>query len=99
MPKRRLRAGVMDVESGHLHGTWLQEQLSARWPDVDVALKALGARPRRSGKSGRGGNQDQIPIREFYSEPIYRALLKGEVDIGVHRMKDLPVPIRSQMTH
>ncbi|MCK4412153.1 MAG: hydroxymethylbilane synthase [Candidatus Eisenbacteria sp.] len=90
MSKRRLRVGVLDVESGHLHGSWFEEQLTARWPDLEVALKALGSRPRRAGRSGQGR---RIPIREFYSEPIYRALVDGKIDIGVHRMKDLPAPL------
>ena len=31
-----------------------------------------------------------VPIRAFYSRPIYDALIQKKVDIGVHRMKDLP---------
>lgn len=87
---QRVRAGVLDVESGHLHGSWLQERLRSRWPDIEVELKALGARPRRSSRSGQGR---EIPIREFYSEPIYHALMHDEIDTGVHRMKDLPAPL------
>jgi hydroxymethylbilane synthase len=93
MPGRRLRVGVLDVESSLLHGTWLQERLNARWPELDVALRTLGARPRRAGRTGRGGTRDQIPVREFYSEPVYQALLRDDVDVGVHRMKDLPFPL------
>ena len=90
MAGRRLRVGVLDVESGHLHGTWLQEQLATKWPDLTVALKPMGARARRSGRSSRG---TQIPIREFYSEPIYQAVSRGRLDVGLHRMKDLPAPL------
>ena len=86
MSKNRLRVGVLDVESGHLHGLWFQEQLAAKRPDLDIALRALGAKPRRTRPSERGA----IPIRAFYSEPIYRALIDKRVDVGVHRMKDLP---------
>lgn len=93
MPDRRMRVGVLDVESSLLHGTWLQERLGARWPSLDVALRTLGARPRRSGRAARGNKHDPIPIREFYSEPVYRALLAGDVDVGAHRMKDLPMPV------
>jgi len=90
MAGRRLRVGVLDVESGHLHGTWLQEQLATRHPELEVALKSLGARPRRSG--GRA-EREAIPIREFYSQPTYEALKAGKIDVGVHRMKDLPAPL------
>ncbi len=90
MAKRRLRVGVLDVESGHLHGHWLEEQLSSRWDDVSIAVKAIGPKPRRRARNRRGG---QVLLREFYSEPTYKALLRGEVDVGVHRMKDLPVPL------
>jgi len=93
MPDRRLRVGLLDVESSHLHGSWMQERLCARWPSLEVALRSLGARPRRSGGAGRGNGRAPVPIREFYSEPVYQALLKGEVDVGVHRMKDLPMPL------
>ncbi|MBD3236788.1 MAG: hypothetical protein GF330_08800, partial [Candidatus Eisenbacteria bacterium] len=91
MAARRLRVGVLDVESGHLHGTWLEEQFSSKWPDLTVAIKALGARPRRSGRSAKGNHT--IPVREFYSEPIYQALVGKKIDAGLHRMKDLPAPL------
>jgi hydroxymethylbilane synthase len=87
---RRLRVGVLDVESGNLHGNWFQERLRTHSPHLEVALKSVGPGPRRSGRSARG---QRIPIRAFYSEPIHRALIQGEVDVGVHRMKDLPVPL------
>jgi hydroxymethylbilane synthase len=87
---RRLVAGVLDVESGELHGAWLRERLSRHTPSCELTVKALGPRPRRAGRSGRG---EPVALRTFYSEPIYRALLREEVDIGVHRMKDLPVPL------
>lgn len=96
MASPRLRVGVLDVESGHLHGTWLQEQLASRWPELRVALKALGARPRRSGRSARGNHA--IPVREFYSQPIYQALLAEKIDAGLHRMKDLPAPLPEGVT-
>jgi hydroxymethylbilane synthase len=87
---QRLRVGVLDVESGNLHGVWLQERLKAHAPTLDAALSAFEPAPRRSGRSARG---ERIPIRAFYSEPIYRALAGGEIDVGVHRMKDLPAPL------
>lgn len=92
MKSRRLRVGVLDVESGTLHGSWLEERLKAHAPDLDVALTAVEPAPRRVGRSGRG---ERIPLRAFYSEPIYRALTEGGIDVGVHRMKDLPVPLPS----
>ncbi|MFH1143843.1 MAG: hydroxymethylbilane synthase [Candidatus Eisenbacteria bacterium] len=90
MGKRQIRVGVLDVESGRLHGDWLCEQLHGRQPGLEVEIKTFGSRPLRKGRSGRGR---EIPIREFFSEPIYRAHLEGEIDIGVHRMKDLPAPL------
>lgn len=90
MKNQRLRVGVLDVESGNLHGAWLQERLKQHAPALNVALSALEPAPRRAGRSARG---ERIPIRAFYSEPIYRALAAGEIDAGVHRMKDLPAPL------
>jgi hydroxymethylbilane synthase len=87
---RRLRVGVLDIESGNLHGVWLQERLKSHASDLDISLSAVEPAPRRSGRSARG---ERIPIRAFYSEPIYQALAAGEIDAGVHRMKDLPVPL------
>ncbi len=83
----RLRIGVLDVESGQIHGTWIQEQVQEKHPDLKVVIRALGAKPRhkRAAKSGH-----TVPIRAFYSEPIYEALIASKVDVGVHRMKDLP---------
>ncbi len=87
MACERLRVGIPDIESGHLHGTWLQEQIESRRPELKVALRAVGVRPRGSRTSASG---KQIPIREFHAEPVYRALMDKKVDVGVHRMKDIP---------
>ncbi len=87
MATKRLRVGVPDLESGHLHGTWLQEQLENRRPELKVALRAVGSRPRGSRTSAAG---TAIPIREFHAEPVYQALIESKVDVGVHRMKDIP---------
>jgi len=85
-----IRAGVLDVESGHLHASWLEARLRERWPDIRTEIKWFPARPRRAGKGSSGR---EIPIREFFSEPIYQALLRDEIDVGLHRMKDLPAPL------
>ncbi len=87
MTRDRLRIGVLDVESGHIHGTWIEEQLVEKYPELKVVIRALGAKPRHK-RASRGG--PAVPIRAFYSEPIYEALVAGRVDVGVHRMKDLP---------
>ncbi len=87
MSKKRLRVGVLDVESGHLHGTWLEDQLQTKHKDLKITLQAMGAKKRRSRKTPLGVS---IPVRAFYSESIYEALIAKKVDIGVHRMKDLP---------
>ncbi len=90
MPSHRMRVGVLDVESGNLHGTWFAERLQARWRDLDVAIRAVGPVPRRKARSHKGGH---IELRGFYSEQTYRALVAREVDVGVHRTKDLPIPL------
>gem|GEM_PF-2079120 len=87
MKIKRLRVGVLDVESGHLHGTWLEDQLQTKHKEIKIALQALGAKKRRSRKTPMGVS---IPVRAFFSEPIYEALIAKKIDIGVHRMKDLP---------
>jgi hydroxymethylbilane synthase len=87
MASKRLRVGVPDLESGHLHGTWLQEQLETRHPELKVALREVGSRPRGTRTSASGAT---IPIREFHAEPVYQALTESKVDLGVHRMKDIP---------
>lgn len=91
MTARRLSVGVLDVESGHLHGTWLEERLAARRSPVTLALRPMGAKPRRAGRAAQRGYA--VPIREFYSEPIYTALVNSQIDAGLHRMKDLPAPL------
>ena len=95
MALERLRIGVLDVESGHIHGTWIEEQLVEKYPELKVVIRALGAKPRHK-RAPKGGHA--VPIRAFYSEPIYEALLAGKVDVGVHRMKDLPSTLPAGVT-
>ena len=90
MGKRRIRVGILDVESGHLHGEWLAGRLNGRPDGITCELRAFDPRPMRAGRTSGGR---EIPIREFFSEPIYDALMAAEIDAGLHRMKDLPAPL------
>jgi len=90
MGKRRIRVGILDIDSGRLHGEWLEKRLNGRRSGVACELRPFEPRPLRAGRTSRGR---EIPIREFFSEPICEALLAGEIEAGLHRMKDLPAPL------
>jgi hydroxymethylbilane synthase len=90
MGARTLRIGVLEGKLGDIQGETILKSLKRRSKKVNWESCSRGVKePRR----GRGARSGEVPVREFYSEPLHDALLAKEIDVAVHRMKDLPVPL------
>jgi hydroxymethylbilane synthase len=88
MPKTRtLRLGVLEGELGRIQAEEICAHLGRR---RNLIRCEVHSRPIKTPRRGRGPRLGDVPVREFYSEPLHRALLAGEIDVAVHRMKDFP---------
>ncbi|MBD3335768.1 MAG: hydroxymethylbilane synthase [Candidatus Eisenbacteria bacterium] len=85
--RRTLRLGVLAGRLGEIQAAEILKNLRRR--SRGLAWDAT-ARPVKRPRRGRGDETGEIPVREFYSEPLHQALMAGEIDVAVHRMKDFP---------
>jgi len=69
--------------------SWVERNLAARFPQVGLAVRIIHtSADRDTTTSIRSGSATGVFVKE-----IEEALLKGEIDLAVHSMKDLPTRI------
>jgi hydroxymethylbilane synthase len=66
---------------------WVSEGLREHWPDLDVVVRVISTEGDRSQAAN-------VPLASYgekgvFARDLEQALLKGEIDIAVHSMKDL----------
>ena len=88
MSDGRLRLGTRGSPLALVQTKWVAERLRERRPGVEVEIRTI----RTSGDRWKG------PLREaggkgLFLKEIEEAILAGEVDAGVHSMKDLPAEL------
>lgn len=70
---------------------WVKDQITSRFPDVEVTLKVITTSADRNPTASiRSGSSVGVFVKE-----LEQALLKKEIDIAVHSMKDVPTAIAS----
>ena len=65
---------------------WVKEALSTRYTRLEVAIEII----RTTGDRLANAPLDQIGGKEVWTREIEEALLKGDIDLAVHSLKDLP---------
>jgi hydroxymethylbilane synthase len=91
---RRIRVGTRGSTLALAQSTWLQEQLSRHDGTLEVELvviKTSGDRFVDKAISAIGG-------KGVFTKEIEEALLRGEIDLAVHSMKDLPAELPAGLT-
>ena len=91
---RRIRVGTRGSTLALAQSTWLQEQLSRHDGTLEVELvviKTSGDRFVDKAVSAIGG-------KGVFTKEIEEALLRGEIDLAVHSMKDLPAELPAGLT-
>jgi hydroxymethylbilane synthase len=91
---RRIRVGTRGSTLALAQSTWLQEQLSRHDVTLEVELvviKTSGDRFVDKAVSAIGG-------KGVFTKEIEEALLRREIDLAVHSMKDLPAELPAGLT-
>lgn len=85
----RVRIGTRGSELALLQARSVAEQIESVQSDVYTELVEI----ETSGDRGRGGKGPGMFVKE-----VNRAVAEGEVDIGVHSLKDLPTDIPTELS-
>jgi hydroxymethylbilane synthase len=85
--RRGMRLGVLEGRLGEQQAREILKRLQRKSKGTPWEVCTRGVKsPRRA----KGARFSLVPVREFYSEHLHEALMSGDVDVAVHRLKDLP---------
>lgn len=86
MAKKVLRIGTRASQLALWQANWVKSELENRYPDLEVSLTKIKT---------QGDKILDVPLamvggKGLFVKEIEEAMLRGEVDIAVHSMKDVP---------
>jgi len=86
MGKRTLRIGTRASALALWQANWVKDRLEERYPDLKVTLTKIKT---------QGDKILDVPLamvggKGLFVKEIQEAMLRGEVDVAVHSMKDVP---------
>src|SRR5437588_2840092 len=82
--RRTLRLGTRGSTLARWQAEWVADKLRRLGHAVELVEIAT------RGDVERSGSIEEIGTRGVFTKEIQRALLVGDVDLGVHSLKDLP---------
>lgn len=86
MAKKLLRIGTRASQLALWQANWVQSELNKRYPDMEVTLTKIKT---------QGDKILDVPLamvggKGLFVKEIEEAMLRNEIDIAVHSMKDVP---------
>ena len=86
MSKKQLRIGTRASQLALWQANWVKSELEKRYPDIEVSLTKIKT---------QGDKILDVPLamvggKGLFVKEIEEAMLRGEIDIAVHSMKDVP---------
>jgi len=86
MAKKVLRIGTRASQLALWQANWVKSELEKRYPDLEVTLTKIKT---------QGDKILDVPLamvggKGLFVKEIEEAMLRGEIDIAVHSMKDVP---------
>ncbi len=86
MPKQLLRIGTRASQLALWQANWVKSELEKRYPGMEVTLTKIKT---------QGDKILDVPLamvggKGLFVKEIEEAMLRGEIDIAVHSMKDVP---------
>jgi hydroxymethylbilane synthase len=86
---KTLRIGTRGSALALAQANWVKGEIERQWPDVAVSLQMIKTR----GDHFVEASLQAIGGKGVFTKEIEEALLKGEIDLAVHSMKDLPTEL------
>ncbi len=86
MAKKQLRIGTRASQLALWQANWVKFELEKRYPDLEVTLTKIKT---------QGDKILDVPLamvggKGLFTKELQEAMLRGETDISVHSMKDVP---------
>jgi len=86
MAKKQLRIGTRASQLALWQANWVKSELEKRYPDLEVTLTKIKT---------QGDKILDVPLamvggKGLFTKELQEAMLRGETDISVHSMKDVP---------
>jgi hydroxymethylbilane synthase len=84
--KRKLRLGTRRSALALAQSMWVKKEIEAHWPDTEVDLREF---------TTKGDKILDVPLAKIggkglFVKEIENAILRGDADIAVHSLKDVP---------
>jgi hydroxymethylbilane synthase len=86
---KTLRIGTRGSALALAQANWVKGEIERQWPDAAVSLQMIKTR----GDHFVEASLQAIGGKGVFTKEIEAALLKGEIDLAVHSMKDLPTEL------
>ena len=83
---KSLRIGTRGSALAMAQANWVKSEIERQWPKAAVSLQII----RTSGDRFVEASLQAIGGKGVFTKEIEEALLRGEIDLAVHSMKDLP---------
>jgi hydroxymethylbilane synthase len=86
MPPKQLRIGTRASQLALWQANWVKSELEQKYPGMEVTL----AKIKTMGDKILDVPLSQVGGKGLFVKEIEEAMLRGEIDIAVHSMKDVP---------
>jgi len=89
-----IRIGTRSSSLALVQTEWVRQRLLDRYPELPVEVRVI----KTSGDRFQGVPIEAIGSKGVFIKEIEEALLRGEIDLAVHSMKDLPTELPEGLT-
>jgi hydroxymethylbilane synthase len=86
---KTLRIGTRGSTLALAQANWVKGEVKRHWPEAAVTLEII----KTSGDRFLDASLQAIGGKGVFTKEIEEALLRGEIDLAVHSMKDLPTEL------
>ncbi|MDG6933771.1 MAG: hydroxymethylbilane synthase [Nitrososphaerota archaeon] len=94
MTKSKVRIGTRGSVLARAQTTIVQERLSKHFPRLKIEIVTVNTKGDRS----QSDDTTLVGTKAFFTEDIEDLLSRGEIDLAVHSMKDLPSKLKPGLT-
>ena len=86
---KSIRIGTRGSALALAQADWVKGEIQRRWPDASVSLEVI----KTSGDRFVEASLQAIGGKGVFTKEIDDALLRRDIDLAVHSMKDLPTEL------
>ena len=89
LPSRQVRLGTRGSPLALWQARWVADALRVHYPDINIEIVVI----RTTGDKNRRDPLSQLGTKGLFVKEIEEALLRRDIDLAVHSMKDMPTTL------